>query len=56
MKLKHSKIINHPHNYPMAELLDFTLHALKTRLKITQLEKVCLIKENESKLNQVQLF
>ena len=34
----------------------FSLQALKTRLKITQLEKVRFIKANELKLTQVQLL
>ena len=33
-----------------------TPHALKTRLKITQLEKAHFIKLNELKLTQVELF
>ena len=39
-----------------AVLLKTDIRAQKTRLKITQFEKVRFIKVNELKLTQVQLF
>ena len=51
-------MINKPMRYISPFLLIHTifLHALKTKLKITQLEKVHFIKVNELKQTQVQLF